>query len=240
MPDTENGWREIAVGCIDGKHIVMQNPANTGNMYLNCKGTFFIVLLAICDAKRCYTFAYAGFQGRISDGGAFPETTFYKEMERKTLNLPNPEPLAGQVEQPCVILGGALTENLMKPYTGVQLEVDSRMYKCSPCYRKHICSNVFSVSSVPKTVIVKCRRHKTCRSRVLLRVFTNFRRKRSGFRRIYHSSRTLECERQDGTLVPGAWRNITQGDTGTLEDPKEARRLSEMSLKRILRQEKGV
>jgi hypothetical protein len=43
MPDTENGWREIArkfdvacyfpycVGCIDGKHIFMQNPANAGS-----------------------------------------------------------------------------------------------------------------------------------------------------------------------------------------------------------------
>jgi hypothetical protein len=72
MPDTENGWREIArefdvawnfphcVGCIDDKHIVMQNPANAGSMYLNYKGTFSIVLLAICDENECFTFAYAG------------------------------------------------------------------------------------------------------------------------------------------------------------------------------------
>jgi hypothetical protein len=71
LPDTENGWREIArefvawnfphcVGCSDGKHIVMQNPANAASRYLNYKGTFSIVLLAICDENYCFTFAYTG------------------------------------------------------------------------------------------------------------------------------------------------------------------------------------
>jgi hypothetical protein len=59
----------------------MQNPANAGSMYLSYKGTFRIVSLAIGDANYCFTFAYAGCQGRISDGGVFRETTFYTKME---------------------------------------------------------------------------------------------------------------------------------------------------------------
>nr|CAI5849009.1 unnamed protein product [Callosobruchus analis] len=105
MPSTNDGWRDVSrefdvawnfphcIGCVDGKQVVMQNPNNAGSMYLNYKGTFSIVLMAVCDANYCFTFADAGIQGRISDGGAFRETTFFKKLEKNKLNVPIPEPL---------------------------------------------------------------------------------------------------------------------------------------------------
>lgn len=154
----------------------MQNPNNSGSMYLNYKGTFSIVLMAVCDANYCYIFADTGIQGRILDGGAFRETTSFKKLEKNKLNLPTPEPLPGrQVGQPYVILGDdafALSEQLMKPFPGLQLDKESKTYNYRLSRARRIVKNTFglmcSVFRVLKTVTLKCRKRRSCYARMLL------------------------------------------------------------------------
>lgn len=84
------------VGSIDGNHIQLQAPIGTGSDYYNYKSTSSIVLMAVVDADYNFIYADIGCQGRISDGGVFRNTSFFKKLEESTLQNPSPKILNGR------------------------------------------------------------------------------------------------------------------------------------------------
>ncbi|XP_018397719.1 PREDICTED: putative nuclease HARBI1 [Cyphomyrmex costatus] len=90
IADDEESWQVVAdkfeslwnfphcIGAIDGKHIAIQAPPQSGSIYYNYKGHHSITLLAISDAKYCFTMVDIGAEGRQSDGGIFRSSEIWQ------------------------------------------------------------------------------------------------------------------------------------------------------------------
>lgn len=132
MPSTKIGWKEVAmefeskwnfphcIGAVDGKHIKIKKPSNSGSYYFNYKKTFSIVLIAIVNANYEFMMIDVGANGRASDLAVYESTKFYRYLEQGELNIPRQECLIGtNIEVPYVLVGDdafTLSPNLMKFY----------------------------------------------------------------------------------------------------------------------------
>ncbi|CAH2002762.1 unnamed protein product [Acanthoscelides obtectus] len=134
LPKTPTAWKQVSkifeirwnlphcVGALDGKHVVLQAPVKSGTEFFNYKSNFSIVLFALVDGDYNFMFADVGCQGRISDGGVFKASKLYQQLTENRLGLPTPELEGCSMQIPYFFAGDsafALSENLMKPYTGL-------------------------------------------------------------------------------------------------------------------------
>ena len=143
-PSTEQDWRDIsqrfqerwnmphALGAIDGKHIRIRKPANSGSAYFNYKKFFSIILFAMVDANLEFRYVEIGEPGRSSDGTIFNESNLLQGLNDNKLNIPKDEVLEGDsVTTPYFILSDAafaLRTWMQKPYPGSHLQRDERIY----------------------------------------------------------------------------------------------------------------
>lgn len=60
---------------MDGKHILVKKPPNTGSYYYNYKGTFSVVLFAIVNANYEFLYVHNGLMDvcRMEEFGAKQE-----------------------------------------------------------------------------------------------------------------------------------------------------------------------
>jgi hypothetical protein len=108
---------------VDGKHVNIEAPANSGSVYFNYKKTS-VVLLTLVDATYNFIMIDVGSFGRSSDGGIFSHSALGRRTENGSLNIPLDSCLPGtNIEAPFVIVGNEafpLKTYLMRPYPGRQ------------------------------------------------------------------------------------------------------------------------
>lgn len=119
-------------GSIDGKHVAIRCPNNSGSMYFNYKKFYSIVLLAVCDAKYNFTYVHIGAYGSESDGGIFRKSDFGCRLQDGTLDLPKNMLLPGtNILFPSFFVGDEafpLSENVLRPYSGRFLSEDKQIF----------------------------------------------------------------------------------------------------------------
>ncbi|CAH1998538.1 unnamed protein product [Acanthoscelides obtectus] len=163
MPRSSNEWKKIAIefenrwnfphclGAIDGKHILIQSPMNSGSDFFNYKHTFSVVMMGLVDANYMFTYVDVGCQGRISDGGVFRNTVLGRKLEENRLMLPNDETLPNHTQTtfPYVFVADdafALGPHLLKPFQGVyEAGSDERVFNYRLSRARRIVENAFGI-----------------------------------------------------------------------------------------------
>ncbi|KAJ8014477.1 hypothetical protein DPEC_G00040640 [Dallia pectoralis] len=141
LPNKED-WRTIAAGfhqrwkfpncCgfIDGKHVVIQAPHNSGSLFHNYKGTFYRAL----DADYLFRVVDVGGYGRTSDGGTLANSCFGEGLRDGTLDLPEDVQLSGGETVgplPHIFVGDEafpLGLNLMRPFPGTNIPREKSIF----------------------------------------------------------------------------------------------------------------
>lgn len=132
FPDSELAWKVIAhdymerwnfpncLGAMDGKHVRIDPPLQSGSSYFNYKETFSIMLLGLVDVQLRFIFVDIGTNGRISDRGIWNKCVLKHHLQKNDINIPPPSPLPGTEQDfPYVIIGDegfSLSTNVLIPY----------------------------------------------------------------------------------------------------------------------------
>lgn len=160
-PDMVEEWQQVAIGfqdqwhfpnclgALDGKHINIRPPPETGSQFFNYKHTFSIVLMALVDSNYRFLYVDVGCNGRISDGGVFGGCSLQDALEKRTSNIPAPAPLpeSDQLAPYCIVADEAfpLKEYLMKPYPNRKLSVEQRIFNYRLSRARRVVENAFGI-----------------------------------------------------------------------------------------------
>ena len=141
-PSNENEWIEISeklfqrwsfpnlTAAIDGKHIVLGQPKQSGSHYRNYKGTDRIILIAVVGSEYEFLFADVGMNGCKSDGGNWSRSPMKKALEENSHDLPKATPLP---------------TTLMKPFPQSNLKMEKRVFNYRSSRSRPISENAFGI-----------------------------------------------------------------------------------------------
>ena len=87
------------IGAIDGKHIMIQCPVNSGSLFYNYKSYFSIVLLAVTSADYRFVMVDIGAYGSSNDSGVLNNTALFKCLKKKKPGIPPSKQLPNDTKE---------------------------------------------------------------------------------------------------------------------------------------------
>lgn len=262
LPNTKEEWEEIeretrsnwqfpnCIGAADGKHISIIHPVNSGSEFFNYKGFFSIVLLAIVDFDYKFIFADVGCQGRISDGGVYRNSFFYRATQENLLDLPPDKPLPvsnnpfyddqNAALMPYVFLADdafPLGKHCMKPYSHNNLTPIKRIFNYRLSRVRRVTENAFGILTNRFrvfTTAMSLSPDKATTITLATLVLHNMLRSISS--ESYTPDGFLDAEKENGDVMEGEWRQESLGTsifsnlpkTNTKNTSKNAQKIRDM------------
>lgn len=205
-------------GALDGKHIRIRAPINTGSDFFNYKGHFSIVLLVLCDANYCISVLDLGSTGRESDAGIFGRSKLYEMLDNNSIgfpgntNLPNSE-----TNLPNFIVSDEafpLKSYLMRPYPGKHLSHEEKVYNYRLSRARRVVENTFGIMCSRWRLLFRaiCANEENINHYVkAICVLHNFLMKKNLTQTTkfsYCPPGYMDVEESDGSVTPGEWRGV--------------------------------
>ena len=221
-PQTQAEWRTVTdewmsrwnfphvIGAMDGKHIAIKAPANSGSDYYNYKGFFSIILLAVVTSDYKFMWIDVSGKGASSDAHIFNASALKDALEKNDLlGFPQPDPLPGDTEDiPYFLVGDdafALRTFMMKPYGKREMTREERIFNYRLSRARRVVENSFGILANRFQVLLTTMLHEPDTVRLLIKtcvILHNLMRTRYPVMQ----NRLVDVEERDGNLVPGAWR----------------------------------
>ena len=130
-------------------NIRIQCPKQSGTLFYNYKGLFSFVLLAICNARYCFTLFDVGQYGSNNDAGVLANSSIGKKIKAGEMNIPPLRDLEGCSFDalPYYLVGDEifpLKTWLMRSYPG-QLSEEERILHYRLSHAKRVIENTFRI-----------------------------------------------------------------------------------------------
>lgn len=226
VPSQPADWKAVAqgyqelwqfphcIGALDGKHIALMPPHNSGAQFRNYKGFFSIVLMALVDAELKFIFVDVGRNGRMNDSGIWGACRLREALEREPSILPEAAALPRSTKTaPYVIVGDegfGLKPYLMRPYPVAQLTSEKRLFNYRLSRARRTSENAFGVLANRWQIFRSPLRHCPERSiQIVLATVAlhNFLRSKNATRQLYTPPDSLDVEDVlTGNVRNGSWR----------------------------------
>ena len=116
------------LGAVDGMHISVNKPPESGTLFHNYKVYFSIVLLALVDANYKFIAVDVGEYGANTDSNVFRNSTWGEKFINNQLDMPGPKKLPDLHDEgplPHVIIGDEAfpcLHNLLRPYPDMTIK----------------------------------------------------------------------------------------------------------------------
>ena len=140
---------KVALGALDGKHVALKKPKNSGALYHNYKGFFLIVMLALVDGQYKFRWVDVGTAESCSDAQIFNTCHLKRKIVDGSIGFPDPAPITqGGRDVPCFILADdafALKTWLMKPYGRRMLTREEKIANYRMPRGRRVVENAFGI-----------------------------------------------------------------------------------------------